>query len=577
MAVKAAQVLVSLARLMGSRDLKMRANLATSVILELVGIGFGVAGPFMLKQLVDTLGRPSLGAVSLVGLVILFVVTWFGGSIVSTFRMVFTSRVIDALQRSITTTLLRGRLPAAASARDGDSGRLLGLLERLPFSLQVVCEGLIWRTVPMFVQVFACFAVIAGLIPLRYVLIMGAMLTGFVAATWYGANQQKGYSLATNVAAGAVSQTLGDVLRNARRVVLNGALELEVRRTDDKLLDKRKSTERMWWSLVRLSVMQYGSVGLGLLFLLILGGLDVGAGRMTVGDFVLLQAYAARLTLPLSSFGFNLSQAGVSIANLSDVLDLASPSKAAERRTGEATGAAGIELLNVSFDYGPGLPGVKDVSVSLAPGTFNVIVGPNGSGKSTLAQLIAGVLEPSKGMIRIGGQELATLDRSDRHRQIMYVPQFIGLFHRSLSENALYPPTSQTEGELQELLGEWRFYEAGRPIDFSMMVGEQGERLSGGQIQKLELARLTGVRVPAIILDESTSALDPRSEARVIGTLRKRFGGGTTMMLITHRPQLAEIADQVLFMQAGRLLGAGLHFDLLAGAEAYAALWAQAD
>ncbi len=105
------------------------------------------------------------------------------------------------------------------------------------------------------------------------------------------------------------------------------------------------------------------------------------------------------------------------------------------------------------------------------------------------------------------------------------------------------------------------------------MVGEQGERLSGGQIQKLELARLAGVRVPAIILDESTSALDPRSEANVIDTLMRRFEGKTTVILITHRPRLAETADQVLFMQSGRLVAAGGHRELLRACPDYSALW----
>jgi ABC-type bacteriocin/lantibiotic exporter with double-glycine peptidase domain len=145
--------------------------------------------------------------------------------------------------------------------------------------------------------------------------------------------------------------------------------------------------------------------------------------------------------------------------------------------------------------------------------------------------------------------------------------------NRSLLTNALYPPSTQSEAELLELLSAWHFYSPDRPIDLSISAGEQGERLSGGQRQKLELARISRVRVPAIILDESTSALDPASEADIIQSLRYQFDGKTTLVLITHRKTLAEMADQVLFMKNGALMRAGRHEQLLQDSAAYARLW----
>ncbi|MFD1961637.1 ATP-binding cassette domain-containing protein [Novosphingobium panipatense] len=119
----------------------------------------------------------------------------------------------------------------------------------------------------------------------------------------------------------------------------------------------------------------------------------------------------------------------------------------------------------------------------------------------------------------------------------------------------------------------WRFHEPGRSIDFEMELGEQGERLSGGQVQKLELARLAGVDVPVLILDESTSALDPRSEANAIAKLRGRAGGTTTLIMITHRVATAQSADQVLFMEGGRLAGCGTHRELMDRHRSYRQLW----
>jgi ABC-type multidrug transport system fused ATPase/permease subunit len=186
---------------------------------------------------------------------------------------------------------------------------------------------------------------------------------------------------------------------------------------------------------------------------------------------------------------------------------------------------------------------------------------------------MAGVLTPASGEVVVAEVPLSSVPAAQRFRFLLYVPQATGLLNRTLLENALYPPSNQTEAELTRLLTDWHFYDPGRDIDFHAGVGEQGERLSGGQVQKLELARLAGVNAPAIIMDESTSALDPTSEAEIIRTLRTGFAGRTTMVLITHRQSLAEMADQVLFMKNGRLVRTGSHETLLRDSAAYTRLW----
>ena len=578
MAKRSVNILYDMVRLMCTASLRSRGDIAVGVVFELTGIGLSVAVPFVLKCIIDSLafkGNAISPSLAVIILVTVFVAALCGGAIVSTARMAFTARVIDRLTMALSARALRSRLPAALQSRDGNSSHILGLLERLPFSLNIVCEGLIWRTGPMVLQLFACLAVIAKLIELRYVLVLSAMLVGYVAATWYGAVRQRFFASRLNTAAGAVSQSVGDVLRNARRVVVNGAIDAEVERVSGKFVEKRDANGRMWWSLVRLAGLQYGVLGIGLVLLLAMGAADVAAGRMTVGGFVLLEAYALRLTTPLSSFGFTLSQAGVSLANLGEVLELAPGSDVSSEGRPANAGPARLSFETVSFTYGPGMPGIQDVSFDLEPGTFNVIVGPNGSGKSTLGQVLAGILAPSQGEVLVDRRPVSDTPGFERHRRIMYIPQFIGLFDRSLGENVLYPPATQSLAEIRTLLAEWQFSEAGREIDFGAVVGEQGERLSGGQIQKLELARLAGVRVPAIVLDESTSSLDPASEEKVLEDLMQRFANRTTVVMITHRPGLAERADQVLFMTAGRLVDAGRHGDLLLRNSDYSNLWAR--
>jgi len=567
-------VLLAVARRM-VRDGRQRLRVGVGAILEGAGIGLGISSPLVLKLLVDRLSAHSLSLTWVVIYVFLFAVSWGASAICSAGRVVCSTRIIDEVTGGLVTEALRARLPAVASARDGDSGRMLGLIERLPYSLLIVADGMIWRAGPLIVQLIATLAVLGQLAPLRYVVALSLFAIVYIAVTRIGSQQHQARANRANSALAEGSQNTGDVLRNARRVVLNGALDVELAGVEGGYARRAVANQAITWSLIRLTTYQYGCLVIGLTALLCMGGRDVLAGHLTVGDFVLLQAYALRLILPLSGFAYILSQASVAIGNIRDVLDLITLSDGGPSAESVEAGAARLSLANVTFSYGPGLPGITNVSAEIAPGSFVVIVGPNGSGKSTLAQLMAGLLEPASGAIAVNDRDLRDIPRRDRHKRILYVPQFIGLFNRTLGANALYPPTSQTEEDMAQLLNQWRFYDSGRDIDFGAPVGEQGERLSGGQVQKLELARIAGVKVPAIILDESTSALDPASEAAVISELRYRFGLKTTMIMISHRRQMAEAADQVLFLSGGRLVGKGLHGALAETFPEYAHLWGE--
>ena len=563
---------VQVAVRMSAREDGNRASLAVGATLELGGIALGVSGPYALKVLVDNLAAGTAPEM-IVACILVFIGSWAGAAVLASWRLVYSTRIIDRITMRLVEAMTRERLPAAATARDGDSAAALGVIERLPYSLAIVVDGLIWRTVPLCIQLLITLIIVAGTIPFHYAVILGVTMLGYAVAAWLSASSFQRRARDVNAAAGQVSQLTGDIFRNARRVVLNGALDAEIALVGAAYGERAAANRRMMWALVRSSLAQYGVMSVGLLTLLILSGLDALDRVMTVGAFILLQTYAFRLLLPVSGLGYVLSQASTALANIKDVLATIGRMEAGPASSAAPAGPAAISLRDVDFSYGPGLPGVAGITLDISPGSFTVIVGANGSGKSTLAQLIAGLLAPTAGTVHAGGIDLAIVPAAQKHRFALYVPQFIGLFSRTIAANALYPPTRHTEVELLQLLETWQFHEPGRRIDLAAMVGEQGERLSGGQIQKLELARVAGIDVPAIILDESTSALDPTAEENVIATLRERFAGKTTLVMITHRQSVAEKADQVLFMRSGRLLRHGAHTQLLRDSGAYAALW----
>lgn len=546
-------VIRRLVAMIGRPSLGARRDAARAIGIELANVALGVCAPVLLKLAVDALtaGTAPFGLIVL--FVSGFVIAWTGTNATTALKQTFTIRIIDKLARHIMLDAARAQLPALARKRAGDSARLQGVLERLPFSLQIVIDGILWRAAPLIVQTLISLAIVAALVPPRYVAMMAVVLCAYLIATRHGVGRFQEAARGANEAATAQAQTLGDILRNARRVVFNGNLAAELDTIDVALAGRRSANERVSRLIAATATLQSAVLAAGLSVLLVFSAADVSAGRITVGDFVLLQAYAFRLALPLGGFGYIIRQAGVAIANIGEALELVGEARAEPQLPSPSPdGPAEIVLDAVGFRYGEEWV-LRRATARIAPGAFVVMVGPNGSGKSTLAQIVAGLIEPDEGGVFINGKPLRDIEPDERHRLVLYTPQNIGLFNRTLRENALYPPTRASEAELASILTDWGFYESGRPIDLDLAVGEQGARLSGGQAQKLELARLAGVRAPVVILDETTSALDQASEARAIRTLRERHHGSATLILITHRIGIARDADQVLFLDCAQL------------------------
>lgn len=567
---------LTLLRLLLSREQRLLGAVVLGVLEDVVGIGLGVAAPLLLKHLVDTLNTP-VGVGPLTGEIGLFVLAWASPNLFSALKVAHTTTLVEGVSASLTQALVRRQAPRLVTGKDGDSGALAGLVERLPFTVQLILDGLVWRILPFALQTAASLIVLAGTLPGVYVVILIVTFTGYLFAGALGARRHRKSVEGAYRTTGALSALVGDILANARRVVLNGALELEIARLRGRSAERRKASEGLAGALVATTTLQFLILCAGLGLLLWIGARDVGARRVSLGAFVLVQAYAFRLAAPLGGLVMALHQSALALQTLVKVIDLGQPEARARLITPSPPRSdLGVRLEAVGFRYADGPSAIGDVSLALAPGALVVIAGANGSGKSTLAQLLAGVLQPLSGRILISGVDLATIDDERRRELVLYVPQRIGLFNRTLKDNALYPPGRQSEAQLLRRLQEWAFYDDGRAIDLDIQVGEHGERLSGGQVQKLELARLAGAHVPVLVLDESTSALDVSSELRALQVLRET-SPQTLLVLITHKAHLAALADQVLYLSEGRLVGSGRHAALLGAYPSYRSLWENDD
>ena len=312
-------------------------------------------------------------------------------------------------------------------------------------------------------------------------------------------------------------------------------------------------------------------MNLCILFILWFGSREVGEGRANVGDIVAVVNYAARITGAFGMLSWILSSASRARASWGRLREvLAMPEDRGARGTDRLSpieprkeGAASLAFENVSFAYpGQAEPALAGISFSLRPGQTAAILGATGSGKTTLMQLIPKLYEPQEGRIRFDGTDIARLDASDLLAQIGYVPQEVQLFSGSIRENLLWGKPEATAEELAAAARDAQIHDTimRQPEQYETLVGQNGVNLSGGQKQRLSIARALIRRPRLLLLDDSTSALDLKTEARLLQALE---GYRCTTLLITQKISTAMEADLILILEDGRLTAQGSHEELL--------------
>jgi ABC-type multidrug transport system fused ATPase/permease subunit len=531
-------------------------------------------GPVALKLAVDEASRPQFNVLVAATYLVLFAILWSASGVSSLAVLAYTSRIVNQISNLLLCRALYKQLPSLAGRVSAESGYVQGVLERLPYSLQLIVEGVLWKIAPVAIQLATALVLISLLVPLQYAAVLLAVLAAYFLFSYASAEPYEKSAESINQAAGALSASLGDVLRNAPRVVYNGAIGREIDHVAGKAQSRLEVDWRRSWLLARAAVHQYGIIAAGMAVMFVMCMYDIRSARITLGDFILLQTYTLQFALPLGAYGFVLRQAGAAFANLRETLDIAPAAKESVEAVPLSPDrcAGHISVKQITFTR-PDRFALGTISFDIPAGSFTVIVGHNGSGKSTLAKMIAGLLPPDDGKVELDGQDLHAIGSRQRNQHVLYVPQELSLLNRSLRENVCYFPSTLNDVDAARLLERLAFHKDGRTIDLDMEVGESGAHLSGGQVQKVELVRLMGVTIPAIILDETTSGLDPQSDARGIAMLRERLGSRSTLVMVTHRVANAMAADQVIFLSGGRLAAIGTHHQLINECSEYRSFW----
>ncbi len=368
-----------------------------------------------------------------------------------------------------------------------------------------------------------------------------------------------------------------DSLLNFETVKYFGAEEREASRYDGAMERYVLAALKTSHSLAFLNFGQAFLISGGLVAVMAMAAAGVAGGALTVGDFVLVNAYMIQITMPLNFLGTVYREIRQSLVDMGEMFDLlAQPAEIQDRPGAPGLSVTGgrITLRNVHFRYQDGHPILKGVTLDVPAGSTVAIVGPSGSGKSTIGRLLFRFYDTSEGTLLIDGQDIRDVTQKSLHAAIGVVPQDTVLFNDNIYYNIAYGRPGASREEIVAAARTARIHDfiAGLPDGYDTAVGERGLKLSGGEKQRVGIARTVLKDPPILLLDEATSALDTETESEIQHQL-KAMGEGRTVITIAHRLSTIADADRIVVLEDGKIVEEGDHDALLRRGGRYASLW----
>ncbi|UHQ20698.1 ABC transporter ATP-binding protein/permease [Lysobacter sp. KIS68-7] len=559
------------------------ARIAFALALVLAGKLANLVVPMVLKQLVDGLNMPKSLLVLPVGLLLAYGASRVSVTLFTELRQVVFARVMARVSRRVTLQVFRHL--HALSLRFHLARRTGGVardVERGGTAISDLLDWTLYTIVPTIVEIAMVTAVLAYYYDWGFVGITFVTLIAYVAFTVSITEWRTRYYRAAVEADTKANERAVDSLLNYETVKYFGNEEHEARRYDENLQRLENASVMSRKTLAVLNLGQTAIVALGVSAMMWRAAAGVVAGHMTVGDLVLVNAYLLQLSAPLNMLGMMYREVKQAMTNLERLFGLLDERQDVQDRADAVPLHAtqpSVRFERVRFAYDPRRQILRDVDFSIAPGATVAVVGHSGSGKSTLARLLYRFYDVDGGRIAI--TDAAGVDRDIRdytqhsvRAAIAIVPQDTVLFNDTIYYNIEYGRPGATREEVEHAARAAHIHEliSGLPDGYDTEVGERGLKLSGGEKQRVAIARALLKNPAILIFDEATSALDSRSEKAIQSEL-DRIALGRTTLTIAHRLSTVMDADEILVMDAGRIVERGTHPDLIARQGHYAQMW----
>ena len=556
-----------------------------AALLFVIGAKVANVGvPVLLKNLIDSMtikpGDPAALLVVPAGLLLAYGALRLMTSLFTELRELVFAKATQGASRQIALQTFEHL--HALSLRfhlERQTGGMTRDIERGVRGIESLVSFSLYSIVPTLVEVAMVLTILAVKFDARFAWITGGALVLYIAFTVVVTEWRTQFRRQANEADSSAHTKAIDSLLNYETVKYFNNEGFEARRYDESLEALRRARLKSQTTLSLLNAGQQLIIAVGLVAMLWMATQGVVDGRLTLGDLVMVNAFMIQLYIPLNFLGVIYREIKQNLTDLDKMFTLMDR----EREVADAPGAEAlhtngpvdVRFEHVDFAYEPARQILHDVSFEIPAGKTVAVVGPSGSGKSTLARLLYRFYDVQAGKILIAGQDIRTVTQASVRRAIGIVPQDTVLFNDTVAYNIRYgkPDASDAEVEQAARAAHIHDFVMSTPKGYATMVGERGLKLSGGEKQRVAIARTLLKDPPILIFDEATSALDSANERAIQAEIKSAARGKTTLV-IAHRLSTVVDAHEILVMELGRIIERGTHLQLLAARGRYADMWA---